>query len=138
MGVRIYLEDKVCLNCFSAFNRKTMPSGRLECPKDFSVRKFCCHRCYADYNQGQNHYLYDINGSEREDGYFRVSVGGERVYLHRHLMEQKLGRRLLATEHVHHIDGNNDINNLTIVTNSQHRKHHARIQSRSKNGKFAK
>ena len=46
-----------------------------------------------------------------------------RIALHRYVMEQKIGRYLLPTEHVHHIDknvNNNDPSNLEILTNSQH------------------
>ncbi len=47
--------------------------------------------------------------------------------LHRVLVENKLGRLLEKQEHVHHIDGdknNNNIGNLSIVTPSEHGKHH--------------
>lgn len=47
------------------------------------------------------------------------------------LMERKLGRSLLPTEDVHHIDGNkdnNDINNLEVVDWLEHRKHHGKSQ----------
>ena len=34
--------------------------------------------------------------------YFKVVVGGEKIDLHRHLMEQHLGRKLETWEEVHH------------------------------------
>lgn len=43
------------------------------------------------------------------------------------LMEQKLGRKLLPDEDVHHIDENplnNDISNLVIIKHGDHQKHH--------------
>lgn len=54
----------------------------------------------------------------------RVYVKGKRKVLHRHLMEEKLGRELKSSEHVHHIDmdrNNNIIENLYLFENN--RKH---------------
>ena len=49
------------------------------------------------------------------------------------LMERKLGRSLLPTEDVHHIDGNkdnNDINNLEVIDWISHRKQHGVSQTK--------
>lgn len=54
----------------------------------------------------------------RPDGY---------IFEHRLVMEQKLGRRLLKKEKVHHLDHdklNNTPNNLIILSNSDHMKEH--------------
>lgn len=48
------------------------------------------------------------------------------------LMEYKLGRKLKATEQVHHIDGNplnNNINNLELLNQHDHLKLHADVKS---------
>lgn len=53
--------------------------------------------------------------------------------LHRVLMENKLGRLLLASEVVHHIDenkDNNDLSNLQVMSASDHVKHHRQIRPR--------
>lgn len=50
-----------------------------------------------------------------------------RMFLHRYLMAQKIGRKLETSEHVHHIDGdrgNNDVSNLELLSNSEHKKKH--------------
>ena len=52
---------------------------------------------------------------------------GKLTYVHRYVMEQKLGRELRSDELVHHIDGNrrnNDPENLELSTRSEHAKHH--------------
>ena len=44
---------------------------------------------------------------------------------HRHVIEQHLGRKLKTFEHIHHINGNpidNRIENLQVLTNSEHQK----------------
>jgi HNH endonuclease len=46
---------------------------------------------------------------------------------HRLIMENKIGRYLLPGEEVHHIDGNtlnNDINNLQLLSKSEHARLH--------------
>ena len=49
---------------------------------------------------------------------------GRRIREHRFVLEQKLRRVLNPKEHVHHIDGNklnNNLNNLYLTNNSEHR-----------------
>jgi hypothetical protein len=46
------------------------------------------------------------------------TINGRKLPIHKHVMEEKLGRRLLPEEHVYHLDGdpkNNDIDNLIII-----------------------
>jgi len=55
----------------------------------------------------------------------RIWVDGKPkpVKRHRWLMEQHLGRALMANEDVHHIDGNkqnNSIENLMVLPHSEH------------------
>jgi len=57
--------------------------------------------------------------------YATIMVDGEQVREHRWIMEQHLKRKLEKWEHVHHIDGNclnNHIDNLEILSNSEHQK----------------
>lgn len=55
-------------------------------------------------------------------GYKYLHMDGRQVLEHRHVMEQKIGRRLLPSESVHHINGVRDDNrpeNLELWSSSQ-------------------
>lgn len=58
-----------------------------------------------------------------KDGYEVVKINGEKKRLHRYVMEQYLGRKLLPSEVVHHKDENktnNNIDNLIITSHIAH------------------
>ena len=66
-------------------------------------------------------------GGITTQGYRMITVNGEKVYEHRHVMSFKLGRPLLRSEIVHHADGdklNNSPENLVLVNRSDHVHHH--------------
>lgn len=65
-------------------------------------------------------------------GYRLVTVRGRRIREHRVVMENVMGRPLLPTEIVHHIDGNKLNNvpaNLALTTRALHPKEHATFRS---------
>lgn len=54
--------------------------------------------------------------------YTHQTINGIKKKTHRWIMEEKIGRTLLANEHVYHLDGdssNNDPNNLVIIVKNQ-------------------
>jgi len=79
----------------------------------------------------------ELNGSfldgpvYNEDGYVEIWDGTRRVLEHRAVMERYLGCPLTATEFIHHINGikdDNRLENLKVVTNSEHRQEHVLAQ----------
>lgn len=63
-------------------------------------------------------------------GYVLVKIGiHEWALEHRLVVEQSIGRKLERDETVHHINGiktDNRLDNLMVLTNSEHQKLHAR------------
>lgn len=68
--------------------------------------------------------------SHKNNGYVEFTNGEHKNRsVHRVLMEQFLGRKLTQNEVVHHIDENkhnNSLENLVVMTRSEHASHHRR------------
>ncbi len=67
-----------------------------------------------------------MKGIYTNNQYYR-STTGEKKYIHRMVMENHLGRKLLRNEQVHHKNGNkldNRINNLEVMSNQEHQRLH--------------
>jgi hypothetical protein len=63
-----------------------------------------------------------------KEGYKLIGLNGERIPEHRLVMEKELGRQLESHEIIHHIDSdpsNKSVDNLQIVSRSEHMKIHA-------------
>ena len=91
-----------------------------------------CHACYQRANRTGS-LVRSIapkgSGTTTAAGYVLITdEHGVRVFLHRRIMEEQLGRKLTAEEVVHHIDGNpknNSPDNLLLFPNqSEHMKFH--------------
>lgn len=137
MAKRIETEPKKCLLCGKLFNRGRLKGGRIEAIADYRLRKYCCRECFFKANTGENHWYWRGGIKKRPDGYIRRSSDGK--YIHRIIMEEHLGRPLGEDEFIHHINedpSDNRIENLEIVSNSEHRKYHTTRQKRDKNGRF--
>lgn len=103
--------ELTCMSCGASFFKQ---SSALR-PNQ---RTFCSKQCHV---RGQ--FVHGRNVA----GYRVVRVGGKQVYEHRLLMERHIGRVLLATEHVHHINGDktdNRIENLMVIEKSAHHSQH--------------
>lgn len=135
MPSRIELPPKECLNCGKIFDRTSCK--RLS---DYREKKFCCPSCYSDFNSGERHWNWIGRSKRTKDGYIRITTEkNKRRYEHRIVMENLIGRKLTADEHIHHLNGDssdNSINNLVILSNSEHRKLETIKAERGPDGRF--
>ena len=63
-----------------------------------------------------------------EGGYRYIQVDGVKIAEHRHIVEEREGRKLTSSEVVHHCDGNplnNHSDNLVVLSRSEHQRLHA-------------
>lgn len=83
---------------------------------------------------------YSKPGDQMKSRYRKMRVNGINVLVHRHLMEQKLGRPLHSGEWVHHLNGDrydNRIENLDLISPKGHCQFH-NLGRKHSNGTKAK
>ncbi len=90
--------------------------------------RFCSKLCESKYRCLNNTYESWVGGSVLPNGYKYITVNGKQIEEHRLIMMKHLGRKLLTNEQVHHKNENkldNRIENLELLTNSEHQRLHS-------------
>lgn len=125
-----------CNDCYLGFKTKKIKVTCDRCGKKYMKKRsavdrtehnFCTPLRCLEYRhkQGESACNHQVNG----------------VVVHRRIVEDKLGRVLRPWEEVHHIDGNhfnNNLDNLQVVSKSEHAKIHATLKERGRDGRFVK
>lgn len=118
----------ICKECDVAFYSKQKISNycTLSCSGKNAARHIKNHR--GNTNSGSKHWNWKGGFNYSSQGYIQVNVGiRKRKLQHRLVMEKHLGRELLKSEQVHHINGDktdNRIENLQVLSASEHTKLH--------------
>ena len=112
------IPNKTCLKCLSEFKPR------------HSKSKYCSVPCARSKNGGHNkkQESWWVNSSGYIEGHIWID-DTTKIYVkqHRWIMSKHLGRELLTTEDVHHINGiktDNKIENLEIIEHGAHTTHH--------------
>lgn len=119
---------RICDNCKKEFDTHKCYDKRNR------KHRFCSKKCEAEFRSFKNT-ISEWKGGHiaKSTGYRYIAINGKAIEEHRLVMMKHLGRELSSDEVVHHINGNkldNRIENLQLLTNSEH----TRIHGIRKNG----
>ena len=107
----------LCSICNKEFYRKRCLIKKTNC---------CSEECRCIYFKTLNIPYRFIKKTRRPvPKYKTIRYQGKKLLLHRHIMQQSLGRNLQRWEHVHHINHDtfdNRLENLKVLSNREHGK----------------
>lgn len=134
-GRTVMCHEKICLNCHHRFIAS------------YKKSLYCSYFCSSSHHQlGERSHRWRGGRMKTENGYIAILMRDHPdavkpnfyVLEHRLVMEKKIGRRLLKSEIVHHINGDkhdNRVKNLVITSRSEHTTHHNNIRWSSRKRK---
>lgn len=124
LGLKVHHKGtyQTCLKCGQLFYVRFCRTGR---------RKFCSWKCRSSYKVKEKSPNWKGGRVRNRQGYIRVNVGvnhpmaGKDGYVleHRQAISEHLGRPLLKTEAVHHLNGikdDNRLENLLLLSPADH------------------
>lgn len=124
--------------CMGLANRTRYIEVCRNCGKKFETtrNKFCCVECVNQYRKESG--IMKRDGYWFENGYKVIYLDGDNyIKEHIQIMEKHIGRKLNADEVVHHINENktdNRLENLKLMTRSEHSRLHRKLElERGKN-----
>ena len=109
--------------------RKCLQCGKMKLM--FKASRYCSRKCFGLDTRGEKSHHWG-DGTYLHKGYLRFSMADlKRKFVHRHIMELHLGRKLDKNERVHHINGiktDNRIENLVVCKNNVEHLHLHKIK----------
>ncbi len=128
-GPGVISEVKHCEHCGAEMRRRIQDSGKPEPPSWFNARRFCGHGCAAGARGRMERYLHRQHYWMIYAPDCPTSRRNGLVFEHHAVLWREMGRAIKPGEHVHHINGDgldNRIENLVVLTHSEHIKLHAK------------
>lgn len=116
--------EMICDNCGKSFFLSPCYLKRNR------KHRFCSKKCSGEFQSLKNTRNEWTGGRVgKSTGYLYIRIDGKEISEHQLVMEKHLGRRLKPGEVVHHINGiktDNRIENLQLMSNSEHIAFHGR------------
>lgn len=111
-------------------------------PYQLKTKKYCSRACKSKWMSSQekeNTPRWKGGLYVNREGYREIRKNKNSILEHRYIMEKYINRKLTEEEVIHHINGNkqdNRIDNLIIVTRSEHMLIHNTFRLRNALGQF--